>query len=259
MPRTYRNSKAEIGSNNHRASGGLAPSLVTSPCMRIAEVKVTHSMYLRAYRETHKRYDLGFLIHNFRTSRSSPLTQIILASSYPTAMPNDFDVSQNRAQRFGDTPLSSRVLPSSFYEPFFSASSKRRIEDPSQRLILFLTFPSLIVPIPTKVRALLPLEDSRPGLISLLAGKPNADTFPITSLHLTLRDPISNEEVPVALTEAELVRSLQYSASKGIPELLDWLVGLQEYSHGRRRGEGWDLTFGTGSSDLIYKACSTPC
>ena len=102
------------------------------------------------------------------------------------------------------------------------------------------------------VRVLLPLED-RPGVISLLAGKPNADTFPITSLQFTLRDPVSNEEVPVSLTEAELARSLQYSGSKGIPDFLEWLVGLQEYSHGRGRGEGWDLTFGTGSSDLIYK------
>ncbi|KAM5532604.1 hypothetical protein V8D89_013730 [Ganoderma adspersum] len=149
-------------------------------------------------------------------------------------MPNDFGVSQDGGQSSGNNSLSSRVLPSSFYEQFISESSKRRIEDP--------------------IRALLPLEDSRPGLISLLAGKPNADTFPITSLQFTLRDPISKEEVPIALTEAELTRSLQYSASKGIPELLDWLIGLQEHSHGRKRGEGWDLTFGTGSSDLIYKA-----
>ena len=104
----------------------------------------------------------------------------------------------------------------------------------------------------TIVRALLPLED-RPGVISLLAGKPNADTFPITSLQFTLRDPVTNEEVPVSLSEKELARSLQYSGSKGIPDLLDWLIGLLEYSHGRKRGEGWDLTFGTGSSDLIYK------
>ncbi|PIL35518.1 hypothetical protein GSI_02246 [Ganoderma sinense ZZ0214-1] len=148
-------------------------------------------------------------------------------------MPNDFDVSREAAQSSG-SPLSSRVLLRSFYEQFISESSKRRIEDP--------------------IRALLPLEDSRPGLISLLAGKPNADTFPITSLQFTLRDPISKEDVPVALTEAELARSLQYSASKGIPDLLEWLIGLQEHSHGRKRDEGWDLTFGTGSSDLIYKA-----
>ena len=102
------------------------------------------------------------------------------------------------------------------------------------------------------VRALLPLED-RPGVISLLAGKPNADTYPITSLQFTLRDPVTDQAVPVSLTEAELAHSLQYSGSKGIPELIDWLVELQEFSHGRKRGEGWDLCSGMGSSDLIYK------
>ncbi|TBU41945.1 PLP-dependent transferase [Dichomitus squalens] len=142
-------------------------------------------------------------------------------------------LSQNEVQHPEQSPISSRVLPSSFYESFISDSSKRRIEDP--------------------IRVLLPLED-RPGVISLLAGKPNADTFPITSLQFTLRDPVTNDEVPVSLTEAELSRSLQYSGSKGIPGFLEWLIGLQEYSHGRKRGEGWDLAFGTGSSDLIYKA-----
>ena len=61
----------------------------------------------------------------------------------------------------------------------------------------------------------------------------------------------------MSLTESDLACSLQYSASKGIPGLLEWLIGLQEYSHDRKRGEGWDLTFGAGSSDLIYKVfCS---
>ena len=57
----------------------------------------------------------------------------------------------------------------------------------------------------------------------------------------------------MSLTEKELARALQYSGSQGIPEFIDWLVGLQEFNHGRKRGEGWDLCFGTGSSDLIYK------
>ncbi|KAI9066218.1 hypothetical protein FKP32DRAFT_391381 [Trametes sanguinea] len=102
------------------------------------------------------------------------------------------------------------------------------------------------------VRALLPLED-RPGVISLLAGKPNSETFPITSMQFNLRDPVTGVEKPIALSQQELAKGLQYSASAGIPDLLDWLVGLQEYSHGRKRGEGWGLCFGTGSSDLIYK------
>ena len=61
----------------------------------------------------------------------------------------------------------------------------------------------------------------------------------------------------MSLTEKELARALQYSGSQGIPEFIDWLVGLQEFNHGRKRGEGWDLCFGTGSSDLIYKVSSS--
>ncbi|CDO70650.1 hypothetical protein BN946_scf184756.g17 [Trametes cinnabarina] len=136
------------------------------------------------------------------------------------------------AQPRVDTPLESRILPKEFYEPFISQSSNHRIEDP--------------------IRALLPLEDS-PGVISLLAGKPNSETFPITSMQFTLRDPVTGAEKPIALSEQELAKGLQYSPSAGIPELNDWLIGLQEYSHGRKRGEGWGLCFGTGSSDLIYK------
>ena len=93
-------------------------------------------------------------------------------------------------------------------------------------------------------------------MISLLAGKPNADTYPITSLQFTLRDPVTDQEVPIALPEQELARGLQYSGSAGIPEFIDWLFGLQEACHGRKRGEGWDLCFGTGSSDLLYKVGS---
>ncbi|KAI0775155.1 PLP-dependent transferase [Trametes elegans] len=156
-------------------------------------------------------------------------------------MPNDSTTPQSSAPKdvaqgsasAADTPPSSPILPKEFYEQFMSASSKHRIEDP--------------------IRALLHLED-RPGLISLLAGKPNAETFPITSLQFTLRDPVTNEERAISLSEQELSKGLQYSVSAGIPELLEWLVDLQEVSHGRKRGEGWGLCFGTGSSDLIYKA-----
>ncbi|OJT07370.1 Kynurenine/alpha-aminoadipate aminotransferase, mitochondrial [Trametes pubescens] len=156
-------------------------------------------------------------------------------------MPNDMDIPPStsalaqslNAVKLSDSPLESRVLPREFYDLFLSESSKRRIEDP--------------------IRALLPLED-RPGLISLLAGKPNVDTFPITSMQFNLRDPVSSAESTIVLTEGELAKGLQYSSSAGIPDLLDWLVGLQEYNHGRKRGEGWGLCFGTGSSDLIYKA-----
>lgn len=72
-------------------------------------------------------------------------------------------------------------------------------------------------------------------------------------MQFTLRDPVTTDESVIALSSAELAKGLQYSGSAGIPELLDWFIGLQESNHGRKRGEGWDLCFGTGSSDLIYK------
>ena len=103
------------------------------------------------------------------------------------------------------------------------------------------------------VRACLHLEQ-RPGLISLLAGKPHTSTFPFTSLSFTFRDPADPEsKLPVTLSQKELDEGLQYSATVGIPALIEWAYGLQELAHGRRRGEGWKLSIGNGCQDLIYK------
>jgi len=103
------------------------------------------------------------------------------------------------------------------------------------------------------VRVLSPLADT-PGLISLLAGMPNPETFPFTSLSFTAKSPLENDQdVTLTLDQEDLVEGLQYSAAAGLPRLLDWLKGLQERQHGRRKGEGWDITVGTGSQDLIYK------
>jgi tryptophan aminotransferase len=104
-----------------------------------------------------------------------------------------------------------------------------------------------------EVRAVLHLEQT-PGLISLLAGKPHSSTFPFTSFNFSVRDPIDpQKEVPVQLTPEELQLGLQYSPGKGIPALLEWLYGLQEVAQGRKKDEGWEITIGNGSQDLIYK------
>lgn len=103
------------------------------------------------------------------------------------------------------------------------------------------------------VRAVMHLEN-RPGIVSMLAGKPNTSTFPITSLNFTLRDPTNLEtEIPIQLTEDELALGLQYTPTIGIPKLVEWAYGLQKASHGREKGEGWSLAIGNGAQDLIYK------
>lgn len=103
------------------------------------------------------------------------------------------------------------------------------------------------------VRSLFPLERT-PGLISLLAGKPNPTTFPLTKIQLTSRSPTNpGEEIVTEISGAKLAEGLQYGPSDGIPDFLNWLYGLQERSHGRKRGEGWRISVGSGSQDVIYK------
>jgi tryptophan aminotransferase len=102
------------------------------------------------------------------------------------------------------------------------------------------------------VRSLLPLE-SRPGMISLLAGKPNAASFPFTSLSFTARDPRSGEESALQIAPENLSAGLQYGPTAGFPPFVEWLVGLQEREHGRHRSEGWRVSVGVGSQDLINK------
>jgi tryptophan aminotransferase len=98
--------------------------------------------------------------------------------------------------------------------------------------------------------------EKTPGLISMLAGKPNASTFPFASIQLTARSPMdpTKEEV-LTLGPKELETALQYGPTAGTPSLLEWIWGPQEFSHGRKRDEGWRPSVGSGSQDVIYKAC----
>lgn len=94
-------------------------------------------------------------------------------------------------------------------------------------------------------------------MISLLAGKPNPDTFPITSVSVNVRSPIIGEkESTVQISGPVLEEGLQYTATAGIPSLVKWFTGLQEYSHGRKEGEGWRISMGSGSQDALYKVAS---
>ena len=105
------------------------------------------------------------------------------------------------------------------------------------------------------VRALFTLEKA-PGVISLLAGKPNPDLFPITSVQITVRsaaDDAGAPALPITLGNKELAAGLQYGDTAGYQPLIDWLVGLQTFAHGRKIGEGWRISMGAGSQDSLYK------
>jgi hypothetical protein len=105
----------------------------------------------------------------------------------------------------------------------------------------------------TLVRGLFPLEKV-PGVISLLAGKPNASTFPFTSLSFNARSPNNDgAERVINLNETDLAQGLQYGDTAGLKDLLEWIFRLQELNHGRQKDEGWRVSIGSGSQDLIFK------
>lgn len=93
-------------------------------------------------------------------------------------------------------------------------------------------------------------------MISLLAGKPAPQTFPVTSISVTVRSPFDpTQETQLTIKDEALAESLQYTATKGIPSLLNWVDRLQQIYHNRySAGEGWGICVGTGSQDLLYKA-----
>jgi len=79
--------------------------------------------------------------------------------------------------------------------------------------------------------------------------------FPFESFSFTITDPShSSQSIPVSLTGTDLSAGLQYGPTAGLPRLNEWFIGLQERTHGRKRSEGWRLTIGNGSQDVIYKA-----
>ncbi|KAJ7796750.1 PLP-dependent transferase [Mycena olivaceomarginata] len=135
--------------------------------------------------------------------------------------------------------VDSKSLPESFYTPFLSDIAKARL--------------------PSPIRSLFPLE-ATPGVLSLLAGKPNPTTFPFTSFSFTAQSPptedghAASEDINLSLSGPELAAGLQYGPTGGMAPLVDWLYDLQRTVHGRGRGEGWALSVGSGSQDLLSKA-----
>lgn len=106
------------------------------------------------------------------------------------------------------------------------------------------------------VRGLYPLEKT-PGVISLLAGKPNAALFPFTSVQFTIPSADGSEQLSLKVDDDLLSMALQYGPTSGIPPMVEWLTEFQEQEHGRRRREGWRVSVTAGSQDAIYKV--RPC
>ncbi|EDR05824.1 uncharacterized protein LACBIDRAFT_191053 [Laccaria bicolor S238N-H82] len=74
-------------------------------------------------------------------------------------------------------------------------------------------------------------------------------------MKFTARSPTDpNKELSLNLDEADLQQGLQYGDTAGLKKLRDWFVGLQTLNHGRKEDEGWRISVGSGSQDLLYKA-----
>lgn len=105
------------------------------------------------------------------------------------------------------------------------------------------------------VREILSLEQT-PGIISLLSGKPDPVSFPITDVRLTIRNAAAlanGPGTPITLDKSALAEGLQYGHTMGYRPLLDWLFGFQKHFHGRSPGEGWRISMGSEAQDLLYK------
>ena len=114
------------------------------------------------------------------------------------------------------------------------------------------------------IRSLFPAE-LIPGMLSLLAGKPNPDTFPFESLSLNLKPEAEAGPMSLNIQGEDLVTALQYGATSGIPKLVQWITQLQTHMHKREavtpgsKLDGvagrtpWRVTTGNGSQDLLNK------
>ncbi|RLW09077.1 hypothetical protein DV515_00002706 [Chloebia gouldiae] len=70
------------------------------------------------------------------------------------------------------------------------------------------------------------MQKSPPSLISLAGGAPNPNLFPFKRATVDI-----GHGTPIEIGEDLMKRSLQYSASAGIPELLSWLKDFQQNLH----------------------------
>jgi kynurenine/2-aminoadipate aminotransferase len=100
---------------------------------------------------------------------------------------------------------------------------------------------------PSPIRALQPLV-GLPGMISLGSGMPNPSLFPISTMEIALTN--GNK---ISISGKLLNTALQYSASPGIPELVEHFKRDTAESHGVSVSKDWGILISTGSQDAIVK------
>ncbi|KAF8907747.1 pyridoxal phosphate-dependent transferase [Mucidula mucida] len=138
----------------------------------------------------------------------------------------------------GKLPSPSRVLPNDIYLSFLSDVAKARK--------------------PAPIRSLIPME-SKPGMLSMLAGKPNPSTYPFTRITMTVKSPSPLSDptlTDIELGGEDLTTALQYSMTSGLPALVEWMTELAAQVHDIAPGDGARVSMGSGSQDLLYKAFS---
>ncbi|KAJ7192513.1 pyridoxal phosphate-dependent transferase [Mycena pura] len=114
------------------------------------------------------------------------------------------------------------------------------------------------------IRGLFPLENI-PGMISLVAGRPNPTTFPFESITIKLRPTLQGmpaaadgaDPLTLTLEGAQLSEAMQYGMTAGVARFIEWLEGFQTHVHKRAPNDSWSVTVGSGSQDLMYKACQS--
>lgn len=106
--------------------------------------------------------------------------------------------------------------------------------------------------LPSAIRSLYPAE-KLPGMISLLSGKPNGQTFPIRRISMDV-DVQGSSSVTLNIEGQDLEDALQYSPTAGLPRLVDWVEALQARVHRLSRpSPHWRCSIGAGSQDLLTK------
>ncbi|THH16877.1 hypothetical protein EW146_g3850 [Bondarzewia mesenterica] len=124
--------------------------------------------------------------------------------------------------------------------------------------IFFFTFLFLIC---SSVRTLFPLE-KRPGVISLLAGKPNGATFPLSSLSFTVRSPIDPGKESTVVVDGDALLDGPTGTSHTQNDCLLCEVCKGDYRNmstigqAARVGGSVGVSITSGSQDAIYKAVS---